>query len=453
MSINNFVRQEAIKILCEEFKKNNHIDPELYKKYDIKRGLRNADGTGVPAGLTLICNVHGFIISEGERVPMDGELIYRGIDVVDIVKDITKNKRFGFEETIYLLLFGDLPTADELDYFNQVLASYRDLPANFVEDVLLKTPSRDIMNKLASSVLSLYTYDNDPDNTSIESELCKSIEIIARMPNIMVNAYQAKRRAYDNESLFLHPVNPNESIAESILSALRPDRMYTEEEAQLLDLCLVLHAEHGGGNNSTFTCRVLTSSATDCYSAYAGAIGSLKGPRHGGANIKVIQMTELIKRDVENWTNADQVAEYLNKIMLKQAGDMSGLIYGMGHAVYTKSDPRAIILRKNAVELAEGTEYENEFKLLTIIEELAPGIIAAHKGDGKTVSANVDLYSGLVYKMLGIPEDLFTALFAVSRISGWSAHRMEEILTSKRIIRPAYRAISELRPYISLDAR
>ncbi|HIZ54708.1 MAG TPA: citrate/2-methylcitrate synthase [Firmicutes bacterium] len=446
-------KQEAIALLCQEFKKNNYIDPALYERFDVKRGLRNADGTGVLAGLTLISNVHGYVVNEGEREPIEGQLIYRGYDIHHIVDDCLEHGRFGYEEVVYLLLFGVLPTAAEIDYFKTVLAQFRPLPDSFVEDIILKSPSKNIMNKMAAAILALYTHDDQADNNSIEQELRKAIEIIARMPTIMVNAYQAKRRNYDNASIFLHPINPGESTAESILSTLRPDRQFSREEAQLLDLCLMLHAEHGGGNNSTFACRVLTSSGTDAYSAYAAGIGSLKGPRHGGANIKVMQMLACMKDGIRDWDDEEEVAAFLRKIVRKEAGDGSGLIYGMGHAVYTKSDPRAVILKKNAMKLAVGTEYEPEFKLLMLVEKLAPAAFAEVKKDSKVMCANVDLYSGLVYKMLGIPEDLFTPLFAVARIAGWSAHRMEEILTGGRIIRPGYKQVTKEKPFVTLADR
>ena len=443
----------SIKSLCEAFVKYNRIDPKYYEKYRIKRGLRNEDGTGVLAGMTKICNVHGYILNEGEKKPVEGELSYRGISVVDLVDGCHRENRFGFEETVYLLLFGILPDKVQLEHFRQVLSSRRELPENFTEDMIIKAPSPNIMNKMARGVLALYSYDDDAENTSIESEMRKAIELIARMPNMMVNAYQVKRRYYDNESMFFHPIRPEESIAESILSALRDDRQYSQEEARLLDLCLMLHAEHGGGNNSTFSCRVLTSSGTDAYSAYAAAIGSLKGPRHGGANIKVAKMLETIEQNVHSWEDDDEVAAFLEKLIRREAGDQSGLIYGMGHAVYTLSDPRAVVLKENAMRLAKGTEWEREFQLLDSIERLTPAVFERVKGDSKVMCANVDLYSGLVYRMLGIPSDLFTPLFAVSRMAGWSAHRMEEILNGKRIMRPAYKAIAQPQAYISLEER
>ncbi len=446
-------RNSAIQTLCNEFIKYNHIDPTYYDRLDVKRGLRNSDGTGVLAGLTLICNVHGYVLNEGERQPIDGELIYRGVNINDLVAGCLKEKRFGYEEAVYLLLFGALPTKIQLKHFREIMATYRELPGNFIDDVIIKVPSRSIMNKLSRSVLALYSYDDYAENNNLEHEIRKALQVIACLPTIMVNSFQVKRRYFDNESMFMHPLNTKESTAESILSTLRPNREYTMEEARLLDMCLMLHAEHGGGNNSTFSCRVLTSSGTDAYSAYAAAIGSLKGPRHGGANIKVMEMLGHIKEGVQNWEDDEEVLAFLRRIMDKEAGDGSGLIYGIGHAVYTKSDPRAVILKKNAMELAHNTEFEREFKLLEAVERLAPVVYAEKKNDGKVLCANVDLYSGLVYKMLGIPEELFTPLFAVSRMAGWCAHRMEEIINGKRIMRPAYKAVTKHQDYIPIDQR
>lgn len=446
-------RSRAIKTLCDEFIKYNHIDASYYDKLDVKRGLRNSDGTGVLAGLTLICNVHGYLLNEGERQPIDGELIYRGININDIVNGCVQENRFGYEEVVYLLLFGALPTATQLKHFREIMANFRELPENFIDDIIIKVPARNIMNKLSRSVLALYSYDDEAENNNLEHEIRKALQIISCLPTIMVNSFQIKRRSYDNESMFIHPLIAEESTAESILSTLRPNRQYTPEEAHLLDLCLLLHAEHGGGNNSTFACRVLTSSGTDAYSAYAAAIGSLKGPRHGGANIKVMEMLGHIKQGVHNWNDEEEILAFLRKIMDKEAGDGSGLIYGIGHAVYTKSDPRAVILKKNAMRLAENTEFEPEFKLLEAVERLAPMVYAEKKNDGKVLCANVDLYSGLVYKMLGIPEELFTPLFAVARMAGWAAHRMEEMINGKRIIRPAYKAVAKQQPYLPIDQR
>ncbi|MGN0675118.1 MAG: citrate synthase [Oscillospiraceae bacterium] len=445
--------KNVFKSLCEEFVKNNKIAPELYEKYQVKRGLRNSDGSGVMAGITNICNVHGYIVNEGEREPVEGELIYRGYSINDIVANTTGKGRFGYEETAYLLLFGQLPTKKQLDDFNEMLFRFRELPPGFSEDMIFKAPSRNIMNKMARSVLALYSYEENPEDQSLEMELLRAVSIIARLPSAMVDAYQIKRRVFDHESLYMHPLTPGECTAESVLSTLRPDRVYTPEEAQLLDLMLIIHAEHGGGNNSTFTCRTLTSAGTDAYSAYAGAIGSLKGHRHGGANFKVIRQLEEFKENISDWSNDGQVADYLAKVIRCEAGDGTGLIYGMGHAVYTLSDPRAVILKENAMKLAKGTEFEQEFMLLDAVERLTPEVFAEVKGNTKAMCANVDLYSGLVYRMLKIPVELNTPLFAVSRIAGWSAHRIEELLTGKRIIRPAYKAVAKRRKYVPIENR
>ena len=439
--------------LCEEFKKYNRIDEETYDKYNVKRGLRNSDGTGVVAGLTNICNVHGYVINEGDKMPIEGELIYRGINIKTLVAGAANEDRFGFEETVWLLLFGKLPTKQQLQTFTDLLSVLRELPEGFAEDMIIKAPSPNIMNKLARSVLALYSYDKNPDSTDLENVMRICIGLIAKLPSIMVHAYQVKRRFYDHQSMFFHPVQPHHSTAENILYTMRADNQFSQKEAKLLDLCLMLHAEHGGGNNSTFATRTLTSSGTDPYSAVAAGIGSLKGPRHGGANHKVMQMLDCIKAGVTNWEDEEEVYSFLEKILKKQEGDGSGLIYGMGHAVYTKSDPRAIILRENAMDLAKGTEFEREFKLLNTVEKLAPTAFANVKGDKKAICANVDLYSGLVYRMLNIPADMFTPLFAAARIAGWSAHIMEELIFGGRIIRPAYKAIVSEQPYIPLNER
>lgn len=444
---------DTFKVLCDEFKKYNHIDPALYEKFNVKRGLRNNDGTGVMAGLTQICNVHGYIMSEGELQPIPGELYYRGYNIKDIIASAQSNDRFGYEETIYLLIFGVLPTQKQLDTFSEMISELMDLPESFFDDMILKAPSPDVMNKMARCVLALYSYDDTANDTSLEAEIAKAVHLVAKMCNIMVKAYQVRQRHYAGETMFLHPIKSGLSIAEEILSLLRIDRKYTREEALLLDLCLILHAEHGGGNNSTFACRVLSSSGTDAYSAYAGAIGSLKGPKHGGANIKVLEMVNDIKKNVADYTNVEQVSDYLVKIINKEANDKSGLVYGMGHAVYTISDPRAIILREHAVEMAKGTEFEDEFKLLEIIEKVTPQIFAEQKGSGKAICANVDLYSGLVYKMLKVPQELFTPLFATSRMAGWCAHRIEELFTGGRIIRPAYKPVLKPQTYINIQDR
>ncbi len=439
--------------LCEEFKKNNQIEPEKYEKYDVKRGLRNADGSGVMAGLTQICNVHGYVMNEGEKSPVEGRLIYRGIDINDLVAGSVQENRFGFEEVAWLLLFGDLPTPDQLEKFTEILSSYRELPEYFAEDMIIKAPSPNVMNKLARSVLALYSYDDNPDDLAMENVLRQSMELIARLPTIMAYAYQVKRRHYNRESMFFHPNVEGQSTAQTILHSIRADSAYTDQEARLLDLCLMLHAEHGGGNNSTFAARVLSSSGTDTYSAMAAAIGSLKGPLHGGANIKVMEMLEYLKTGIRCWEDEDEVRAFLKKLIQKEAGDRSGKIYGMGHAVYTLSDPRAVILKKYAYDVAEQKGYGEEFRLLERVERLTPGVFAEIKGSDKAMCANVDMYSGLVYKSLGIHPDLYTPLFAVARMAGWCAHRVEEIFTGGRIIRPAYKAIAKPRKYIPLAER
>ncbi len=444
---------DRLRHMCEDFTRNSVIDASLYNKFGVKRGLRNSDGSGVVAGITNVCCVHGYVLSEGDKQPIEGELIYRGYNVRDIVGGVLSDGRFGYEEVAYLLLFGELPTTEELKSFSRLIAEYRELPRYFSEDVIMRNPSPNIMNKMAQAVLTLYSYDSDPEDKSVESEMLKAISVISKLPAIMVAAYQTMRRFYYNDTMVMHQINKDESLAESILSTLRDDRAYTPDEARLLDLCLMLHAEHGGGNNSTFTCRTVSSSGTDAYSAYAAAIGSLKGPRHGGANIKVMEMLEHVKTGVKDWDNDAEVKEFLRKILRKEAGDHSGLIYGMGHAVYTLSDPRAVILKKNAMNLARGTEYEAEFGLLDSIERLTPQVFAEERGDIKNVCANVDMYSGLVYKMLKIPVEMYTALFACARMAGWCAHRMEEMINGKRIIRPAYKAINLNKEYIPLEKR
>ncbi len=439
--------------LCNKLKEYAAVDPALYEKFHVKRGLRKSDGTGVTAGITKICNVHGYLMNEGEVEPIPGELIYRGYDINDLVSNVEKEGRYGFEEVVYLLLFGNLPSENELRQFTDYLAHSRELPDSFAEDMILKAPSRNIMNKMSRSVLALYSYDDNGEDTSLEAEMHKAVNLIAKLPVIMSFAYQVQQRHYYNKSLIIHPTRPEEGTAQTILSLLRRDREYTPEEAHLLDVLLMIHAEHGGGNNSTFTCRVLTSSGTDAYSAYAGAIGSLKGPKHGGANLKVAQMMNDFRTNIINWEDDTEVADYIRKTMKKETNDRSGLIYGMGHAVYTLSDPRAVILKRKAYELARGTDFEKEFMLIDAIERLTPEVFRELKGDGKTICANVDLYSGFVYNMLGIPQDLFTPLFAVARMAGWSAHRMEEMMTGGRIIRPAYKAVARRRDYTNLGER
>lgn len=449
MELNNNILSN----LCNEFKEYNKIHPDDYKKYQVKCGLRNEDGTGVMAGLTCICNIKGYVVDDGERVPVDGLLNYRGISLEDIVNGCESERRFGFEEVIWLLLFGDLPDKETLAMFCEIISQNRKLPENFAEDMIMKAPSRNIMNKLSRSVLALYSYNSDPDNIELPNVLAQSISIIAKLPVIMAHAYQVKRRYFDQKSMFIHPLKPELSTAETILRAIRVDTKFTDEEARLLDLCLMVHADHGGGNNSTFTTRVLTSSHTDTFATLSAAIGSLKGPRHGGANLKVSEMLGHMIDEIPNIYDDGQVKDYLAKIVRKEAGDKSGLIYGMGHAVYTISDPRAVILKREAQRVAVGTDLEREYHLLDSIERLAPAVLNDIKGTDKAICANVDLYSGIIYRSLGIPSDLFTPLFAVARMPGWCAHRLEELATGGRIIRPAYKAVSKNRKYVPMSER
>ena len=440
-------------ILCNEYLKNNYIDPETSERLGVKRGLRNPDGTGVLAGLTNVCDVIGYEKEpDGTVRPIPGKLIYRGIDIREIVREALEKDRFVFEEIIWLLLFGSLPRQAELAQFCHLLEEHRALPDGFAEDMIMKAPSPNIMNKMARSVLALYSYDPDAEDLSLGNILQQSVNLIAGLPTIMVNAYQVKRRVYDKQSMFFHLPQIGQSTAEHILSTYRADQKFTHAEAKLLDLCLAVHADHGGGNNSTFACRVLSSSGTDTYSAIAAAIGSLKGPKHGGANLKVMQQLRVIQQGVENHRDEDEVREFLRRIIRKKEGDGSGLIYGMGHAVYTISDPRALILRENARELAYEKGFEDEFDLLCLVEKLGPEVFAQEKGS-KTVCANVDLYSGLIYKMLGISEDLFTPLFAISRIPGWCAHRIEEVVFANRIMRPAYKDLGVRQKYKTIEER
>ena len=406
------------------------------------------------AGVTNISNVHGYVMSDDDKVPDDGRLTLRGYNIYDLVGEEGPEKRFNFEEVAYLLLMGELPTQAQLDDFIAAIDEQRELPDGFTASIILHSTPPDIMNMLQRSVLMLYSHDPNPEDRSLEHEIKTSVSLISRLTRIAVLSYYAFESRFNNASMIMHRFVPGESTAETFLSMLRPDRSYTPDEARMLDIMLALHAEHGGGNNSTFTCRVLSSADTDPYAAYAGAIGSLKGARHGGANHKVRAMQAEIKREVKDWSNDDEVADYLAKIVNKQAYDKSGLVYGMGHAVYTRSDPRAVILKNYASKLAAGTEFEDEFKLLESIERLSPEVILREKGTEKDLCANVDMYSGFVYSMLGIPEELFTPLFACARIAGWSAHRFEEILSGKRIIRPAYITTrKEVRPYVPIDQR
>ena len=432
------------------------VDKSLLIQNDVKRGLRNADGTGVMAGLTRIGSTQGYYMRDGERVAMEGKLYYRGIDVADIVDGFLKDDRPGFEETAYLLILGKLPNKPELETFRLMLEDFRQLPKGFTEDMILPAPSVNIMNKMSRSVLALYSYDDEPEHNErdIERELTKALRLLASCPIVVAHAYAAKRHYFDGEGLYLHRSQPGYSMAENFLHSVRRDNSFTEEEARLLDLCMVLHAEHGGGNNSAFACRVLTSSGTDIYSSISAAVGSLKGPRHGGANEKVIDMFSYIKKDVKNWKDEDEVSDYLDKILRGEAASGDGLIYGMGHAVYTISDPRAIILKNLARSLAAKKGMLEELELIESVEKLAPYALGRAKGITKAeICANVDMYSGLVYEMLGIPQELYTPLFAVARMAGWCAHRLEEAWGGGRIIRPAYKAISLDDDYIPLEER
>lgn len=431
----------------------NSVDPALYDMYPVKRGLRNNDGSGVIAGITNISNVHGYMMNEGDKVPVEGKLTFRGYDIYDLLSDTSPSKRYGFEEVAYLLMLGKLPTQDELDQFVAAIDAERELPDGFTAARIMRHPAADLMIMLSRSIISLYADDPNAEDRSIEHEIKTAISLISRLQRIMVLSYHAKQAYFHGDSMIMHRFVPGQSSSETILSMLRPDRAFTPEEARMLDIMMCLHAEHGGGNNSTFTCRVLSSADTDPYSAYAGAVGSLKGSKHGGANHQVLGMQAEIKENVKNWEDDDEVAAYIAKIVNKEAYDKTGLIYGMGHAVYTLSDPRAIICKDFATRLAEGTEYEPELNLLKSIERLAPEVILQEKGTNKDMCANVDMYSGFVYSMMGVPADLITPLFACSRMAGWAAHRMEEILTGKRIIRPAYKTAVKEQDYVPIEQR
>ncbi|MCI9628855.1 MAG: citrate synthase [Eggerthellaceae bacterium] len=442
--------------LYETFSDINSIDPELFKNNDVKRGLRNADGTGVVAGITHISNVHGYKIEDGKRVADEGSLRLRGYELYDLLGDASPDRRFSFEEVCYLLLMGELPSKSDIDKFVSVIDSQRELPDGFTASMLMRDAAPDIMNVLARSILQLYAYDAHAEERTAKHEIHTALSLISRLPRIMVLSYYSKRARFNHESMIMHRFIEGQSTAETILSMLRLDRQFTPEEARMLDIMLCLHAEHGGGNNSTFATRVLTSADTDPYSAYSAAIGALKGYRHGGANHKVRAMQNEIKHNIaqDRWDDEDVVADYLAKIVRKEAYDKTGLVYGMGHAVYTLSDPRAVVCKRFAGQLARGGEFEQEYKLLETIEKVAPEVVARERGVTKTLCANVDMYSGFVYSMMGIPEDLYTPLFACARMAGWAAHRFEEIVSGKRIIRPAYMNIRDgSREYIPMEER
>ena len=435
--------------LCET---SGKIDQELYFRYDVKRGLRESNGKGVLTGLTEISDVVGFENKDGERIPIDGRLYFQGYDVFSLVNGFGTSKH-GFEETTFLLLFGRLPDSDELQDFMGVIGNLRALPNGFLRDVIMKAPSRNIMNIMQKCVLTLYSYDRDPDNPDVRNNLRQCLGLIARFPVIAAYGYQSYRHEYLDDSLIIHKPKEGLSTAENILRLLRRDSEYTELEAQVLDTCLVIHAEHGGGNNSTFTDHVITSTGTDVYSAIAGSLGSLKGPRHGGANIKVKQMFRDLARNVKDWEDEDAIRRYLKGILSKEGFDHSGLIYGMGHAVYSKSDPRAVILKEQARRLSDASGFDRQFALYDRVEEIAKELITDNRTVKKPVCANVDFYSGLIYEMLRLPEEIYTPLFAIARISGWSAHRMEEIVNKGKIIRPAYMYVGSHKEYVPIEER
>ncbi|WP_407723222.1 citrate/2-methylcitrate synthase [Ruminococcus sp. JL13D9] len=439
--------------LTHKMEEHSVIDTDLYSKYNVKRGLRDIDGKGVLTGLTDISTIKQNKLVDGKLVPCDGELYYRGYNVKDIVHGITVDNRFGFEEVVYLLLFGEMPTVDELKNFRSLLVQYRTLPQHFVRDVILKAPSEDMMNSIARSVLTLFCYDKNPNDTSLNNVLRQSIQLISVFPMLTVYGYHAFNHYLRDKSLYIHLPEPSMSTAEVILSLLRPDRKYTDLEAKVLDMALILHMEHGGGNNSTFTTHVVTSSGTDTYSAIAAALSSLKGPKHGGANVKVYEMFEDMKENLTDWSDNEQIERYLEKLLDKQAFDRKGLIYGMGHAVYTISDPRQKILKGAVQKLADVEGFTEEFKLYERVEKLAPEVIGRKRKIYKGVASNVDFYSGLLYSMLDIPCELYTPLFATARIAGWSAHRLEELVNSGKIIRPAYMSISHEKKYKSISER
>lgn len=456
MSNDKYSKNEKLIKLQDTFSRSradHKISPELFRRYSVKRGLRNEDGTGVLVGLTDVGEVFSYYIDDGEKIPAEGKLFYRGIALRDIASSFWEERRFGFEEVCFLLLFGDLPTASELELFRETLASMRGLPPGFVEDTIFKNPSRDVMNKLARCVLGLYAFDDEADNISQDNVLRQSIEMIARFPVLISYAHMAKQHYIDGKSLFIHAPDPALSTAQNILRLIRPDGHFTEMEARVLDLAMVVQAEHGGGNNSTFTCRAVTSTGTDTYSAIAAAIGSLKGPQHGGASTKTYNMMQDLKKNVRNWRSEDELRAYLLALAEKKAFDKKGLIYGIGHAVYTLSDPRTQLLRDYARGLAYEAEREEEYELYLAVERLAPQVLHEYKQSDKPICANVDFYTGFIYDLLDIPVDLYTPIFAAARVPGWSAHRMEELISGGRIIRPAYKNVEKRRQYTPMNER
>ena len=446
------ITPEILKLskLCEE---TATIRPELYSEYDVKRGLRDVNGKGVLVGLTQISDVCATKIENGNPVPTDGNLYYRGYNVKDIVMGLEDKSHFGFEESTYLLLFGKLPTKQQLDEFTALLSEYRTLPTSFVRDIIMKAPSKDMMNTLARSVLTLYSYDDTADDISLPNVLRQCLQLISLFPLLSVYGYQAFKHYHDGMSLFIHQPKAEYSTAENILHILRPGSKFSALEAKLLDIALILHMEHGGGNNSTFTTHLVSSSATDTYSVIAASLGSLKGPKHGGANIKVVQMFEDMKAKLHDWTDEEEVGNYLRALLNKKAFDNAGLIYGMGHAVYSLSDPRAVIFHSFVERLSKEKGMDKEFALYTMVEQLAPKIIAEERKIYKGVSPNVDFYSGFAYSMLNLPLELYTPIFAIARISGWSAHRIEELSYSGKIMRPAYKFVDEHKEYLPMSDR
>ncbi len=442
----------TIEELVNYCKDSGRIDQNLYVTYDVKRGLRDSNGRGVLTGLTEISDVVAYDVVDGECVPSDGHLYFQGYDVEELEKGFHGSK-FGFEETIYLLLFGELPDKHQFDEFVELLETFRELPRKFTRDVILKAPSKNMMNVLQRCVLTLYSYDDNPDDISIENVLQQSLGLIAQFPLIAAYGYQGYKHYFHDKSLVIHNPKKGLSTAENFLRLIRADKKYTELEAQVLDICLVIHAEHGGGNNSTFTTHVISSTGTDTYSTVAGSLGSLKGPKHGGANLKVQQMFDDLKAHVKDWNDEEALTAYLESLLNKEGFDRSGLIYGMGHAVYTNSDPRARILKRYAEKLAEEKGKQKEFQLYAKVEEIAARLLAERRNSGKTISANVDFYSGFVYNMLGIPIELFTPIFAIARIAGWCAHRIEELVNAGKIIRPAYKYVGRHREYRPMEER
>ncbi len=444
---------DEIQALADLCLKNSKINPELYTQYSVNRGLRDVNGNGVLTGLTEISEIQAFDLSKGEKIPCEGELYYRGYDVQKLVGGFISEKRFGFEEITYLLIFGALPSQEQLKSFKELLAKYRTLPTSFVRDIIMKAPSADMMNTLARSVLTLHAYDTEANNTELTNVLRQCLLLTAVFPLLSVYGYQSFKHYHEGESFFIHTPKAELSTAENILYMLRPDCKYSEAEARILDVALVLHAEHGGGNNSTFTTHVVTSSGTDTYSAISAALGSLKGPKHGGANIKVVRMFEDMKKSLTDWTDEKQIHDYLLKLLRKEAFDKAGLIYGMGHAIYSLSDPRANIFKEFVQGLSEEKGRTDEFKLYSAVERIAAEVIAEERKIYKGVSANVDFYSGFVYNMLDLPLELYTPIFAIARISGWSAHRLEELINAGKIIRPAYMNVADRQGYVPLNQR